>query len=288
MSKFFYLLKSGLKNLIHHRKIGIVLIITMVIIISLNLFLLLFYNNMKSAIKNLNKNIRIEVIFSKEVTTEEVNEVINFARKNKDVDIKEIIYNDAKENLKNFIESSETIKKIYPLIDENPLPPTLLIKVSSNYRTLKNIELFVRDLKNFKTEEILYPRDWFSNIFKISQWVELGTIGLIVIFLIVSYILWMNIFKVALFSVQKEIEIMEIVGGTKLYIRTPFLIETFIYTVISFLISYGIVNYVFVGISKVLDNLVFLNQDQIIFPLLISVLITVSGTERAITGFIKK
>ncbi|HMA69139.1 MAG TPA: permease-like cell division protein FtsX [Candidatus Mcinerneyibacterium sp.] len=288
MSKFFYLLKSGLKNLIHHRKIGIVLIITMVIIISLNLFLLLFYNNMKTAIKNLNKNIRIEVIFSKEVTTEEVNEVINFARKNKDVDIKEIIYNDAKENLKNFIESSETIKKIYPLIDENPLPPTLLIKVSSNYRTLKNIELFVRDLKNFKTEEILYPRDWFSNIFKISQWVELGTIGLIVIFLIVSYILWMNIFKVALFSVQKEIEIMEIVGGTKLYIRTPFLIETFIYTVISFLISYGIVNYVFVGISKVLDNLVFLNQDQIIFPLLISVLITVSGTERAITGFIKK
>lgn len=288
MSKFFYLLKSGLKNLIHHRKIGIVLIITMVIIISLNLFLLLFYNNMKTAIKNLNKNIRIEVIFSKEVTTEEVNEVINFARKNKDVDIKEIIYNDAKENLKNFIESSETIKKIYPLIDENPLPPTLLIKVSSNYRTLKNIELFVRDLKNFKTEEILYPRDWFSNIFKISQWVELGTIGLIVIFLIVSYILWMNIFKVALFSVQKEIEIMEIVGGTKLYIRTPFLIETFIYTVISFLISYGIVNYVFVGISKVLDNLVFLNQDQIIFPLLISVLITISGTERAITGFIKK
>jgi len=288
MSKFFYLLKSGLKNLIHHRKIGIVLIITMVIIISLNLFLLLFYNNMKSAIKNLNKNIRIEVIFSKEVTTEEVNEVINFARKNKDVDIKEIIYNDAKENLKNFIESSETIKKIYPLIDENPLPPTLLIKVSSNYRTLKNIESFVKNLKNFKTEEILYPRDWFSNIFKISQWVELGTIGLIVIFLIVSYILWMNIFKVALFSVQKEIEIMEIVGGTKLYIRTPFLIETFIYAVVSFLISYGIVNYVFVGISKVLDNLVFLNQDQIIFPLLISVLITISGTERAITGFIKK
>src|SRR6056297_3729100 len=212
MSKFFYLLKSGLKNLIHHRKIGIVLIITMVIIISLNLFLLLFYNNMKTAIKNLNKNIRIEVIFSKEVTTEEVNEVINVARKNKDVDIKEIIYNDAKENLKNFVESSETIKKIYPLIDENPLPSTLLIKVHSNYKTMQNIELFIKDLENYNTEQILYPKDWFKNIFKISQWVEIGTIGLIILFLIVSYILWMNIFKIALYSVKKEIEIMEIVG----------------------------------------------------------------------------
>ncbi|TYB30392.1 MAG: FtsX-like permease family protein [Candidatus Mcinerneyibacterium aminivorans] len=288
MNKVFYLIKSAFSNMYHHRKVAFSLVLSLIILISANLFLLMMHNNLQNVLEVFNKNLRIELILKKDINNEDIKKNINNIKNNNLISVEEIVVNDAAENLKNFVNSSEIIEKIYPLLDKNPLPATIAIKINFNKISIENIDRFIDKIDNNTISTIIYPKEWFNKSLKIAKWSEYIAYGLIGLFFVLTYILWIHIFKVSLFSVKKEIEIMEIVGGTKTYIKTPFVIETFIYAVISFLISLGIMKYIYVGADKLFNKILFLTGEQILYAFVLTVLITLLGTEKAIGKFFKK
>ncbi len=288
MNKLFYLIKSAFVNIYHHRRIAFSLVLSLIILISINLFLLMANNNIQNILKAFNKDLRVELILKKDTGSNAISKNIKSIKDNNLISVEEIVVNDAAENLKNFVNSSKVIEKIYPLLDKNPLPPTISVKIKFNKRSIQNIDKFISRVNNDTISTIIYPEEWFSRSLRISVWSEYAAYGLIALFFILTYILWIHIFKVSLFSVKKEIEIMEIVGGTKTYIKTPFFLESIVYAVLSFVISIGILRYLYVGITKLFDNIIFLYPKQVLYAFVLTFFITLLGTEKAIGKFFKK
>lgn len=288
MNKMIYLIKSAFSNIYHHRKVAISLILSLIILISVNLFLLMVHNNLQNVLSAFNKNLRIELILKKDITNEQMKKNINNIKNNNLISVEKIIVNDAAENLENFVKSSDIIKKIYPLIDKNPLPATIAIKINFDKISIKNIDRFVKKINNKTISTIIYPKEWFNKSLKITRWSEYTAYILIAIFFVLTYILWINLFKVSLYTVKKEIEIMEIVGGTKTYIKIPFILETFVYAIVSFIVSLGIMKYIYIGVDKLFNKFIFLSWQQILYAFILTLLITLLGTEKEIGKYFKK
>ena len=71
----------------------------------------------------------------------------------------------------------------------------------------------------------------FANKIKISGYVMIG------VFAIIAGILIFNAIRIAVYTHRDEIAIMKLVGATNWFVRAPFLMETFIYSVLSVAIS---------------------------------------------------
>ncbi|MFQ5912265.1 MAG: cell division protein FtsX [Nitrospinota bacterium] len=114
-------------------------------------------------------------------------------------------------------------------LEPNPLPASLVLGLRPEKRTARfaaQLAAFVRDRKG--VEGVDYGRAWvesFERFVRELGWVIVG-IGLLLglgIVLIVS-----NTIRLALYSRREEIEIMDLVGATPSFIRSPFLVEGFL------------------------------------------------------------
>src|SRR6056297_1260029 len=142
MNKLFYLIKSAFVNIYHHRRIAFSLVLSLIILISINLFLLMANNNIQNILKEFNKDLRVELILKKDTGSNAISKNIKSIKDNNLISVEEIVVNDAAENLKNFVNSSKVIEKIYPLLDKNPLPPTISVKIKFNKKSVENIDKF--------------------------------------------------------------------------------------------------------------------------------------------------
>lgn len=111
-------------------------------------------------------------------------------------------------------------------IQAGVLPASVEIQVRKEYRRADRIRTIAERLRQFpQFEEIQYGREWvetFSTLVDILQatsWI-LGGLLLVAMVLIVS-----NTLQLTIASRKEEIEIMQFVGASPLYIRVPFYME---------------------------------------------------------------
>ncbi len=111
-------------------------------------------------------------------------------------------------------------------IQAGVLPASVEIQVKKEYRRADRIRAIAERLKQFpQFEEIQYGREWvetFSalvDILQITSWI-LGGLLLAAMILIIS-----NTLQLTIASRREEIEIMQFVGASPLYIRVPFYME---------------------------------------------------------------
>ena len=288
MTKFFFLIRLGLRNIVQHRKTSWPLILSLFVLISLNLLLLLGRANINTGLDFLTSRARLEIILRKGLSQEEVASLIGWVRDNRSVSVRNITFRDETENLNDFAAQDETLAQAVELLGENPLPPTLTVQCSLSLETLKNIEGFAGALeKRGEVLDVIYPGEWFALLFRITRGAELFFLFLLGALFLVTYILWVSIFKATLYPLKEEIEIMEIVGGTKLYIRTPFYIESLFYALLSFGGSLALFHHLFSMARIPLPGLSFIPPDDLAAAGGLTLLLALLGTEKAINRFFR-
>lgn len=150
--------------------------------------------------------------------------------------VKEVQYISKAQALETFRQKHEKDPEILESLKEigkNPLTPSLIIKPKDidQYQNLINglnqVDSDIIESKNFDDHKSLIEKiNGITN--------KIRDIGLLIsmIFVVITVLLVYNSIRVAIYTHKREIVIMRLVGASNWFVRSPFLISSFIYTII--------------------------------------------------------
>ena len=245
--------------------------ISVVISISIALFLFGLFSFIIYNIKNVSDNFKESLIMS-----------IYLDEKANKVDINQLknslLYSNYVKKL-DFISKDEAVSIMKTEFGEdfinelgyNPLVNSFDVNLVSNYVKTNSIDSLAKIIKN-KTivNDIQYDNDLVSimnsNIKKLSVWI----IPITIILMIISILIINSSIKLSIYSKRFTIKTMQLVGATKQFIRKPFIIKNItlgLYSsIISIILLYLIINYIDQKIS-------FINLLDDIFIIYLSIII---------------
>lgn len=145
---------------------------------------------------------------------------------------------------------------------QNPLPASLYVTAKSiqDYEKISSIveKPEYKSLVNFDQNENSFKsqKERIYKILEISNTAKRFVFILQVLFFLVSIIIILNTIQIIVHNRKNEIKIMKLVGASKSFITTPFVIEGIVYGVVGVIL--GLLLYF------LLLNLIYLNLNQIL------------------------
>lgn len=157
---------------------------------------------------------------------------------------------EAREELKKNVPE---LRDVFSVIEENPLPASLRIKVKSP-EMLASVSDKMKKENGLLIEEVTYGGESANAFLKASKKFRESSIFILALFIIASVIVIAATIRLAVYSRSGEIEIMRLVGATDWYIKWPYILEGIILGVVSGLLAtmaiLFIKNGVFLELSK--------------------------------------
>lgn len=237
---FYRITKSGVTNL--RRNIWLAgastLIMTITLII-LSVLSLLFIITSYS-VKSIQERVDISAYFKSDVSESEIISVRDNLKK--DARIKSIDYVSSEQAQSDFTkrhQGDDLIIQSLGELTENPFPATLQIKANN----LDDYTAIAESLENGQYKEKIEEINFEDNRVIIERLNSLLkfiiTFGLIlmVVFCMIAVLVIFNTIALTIYNRREEVEIMRLVGATNWYIRGPFIVEAFMYSIIAAIIT---------------------------------------------------
>ena len=187
-------------------------------------------------ISSLGDRVDIAVYFKPATTDEALLLARQQIQQIEDVKTVEVVFaDDALEFFKNKHQNDEVVQKALDELEENPLGPVLQVYANdiNVYRSVLE-DLNKIDFQNtvddidFQDRSVLIER-----LTNITQKTELVITILSSFFILISVLVVFNTIRLGIYAHKEEIMIMKLVGATNWFTGIPFIIEGFIYALIS-------------------------------------------------------
>jgi cell division transport system permease protein len=187
-----------------------------------------------AAVKSIKEKIDINIFLSS--TSKEEDILALKSRISNIQNVKDVVYISQEQALASFKEkhrSDPDIMEALQEIGKNPLSPTLVIKPSDTLHyneiisSMDSINDPIIESKNFDDHKFILDK-----INSITD--KVSKVGIIIssIFIVITILLVYNSIRVAIYTHRREIGIMRLVGASHWFIRLPFLISSFLYTLV--------------------------------------------------------
>jgi cell division transport system permease protein len=135
---------------------------------------------------------------------------------------------------------------IYKVLNFNPLPPSVKISLQSGYRTLAAATTIYDAVRSIGgVEDVIYRKDLLEMLDRRAVSLLWLMFGIGVFVTISSVFLVANTIRLAIYSKRTIIRTMKLIGATRGFIRTPFIIEGLIQGFIGGCASAGVVFLIF-------------------------------------------
>lgn len=134
-------------------------------------------------------------------------------------------------------------------LGENPLPASILIKVSSIEDATKVSE-FAGGLEG--VEDVQYYQETVEKLTLVTNGLQIGALAVMAFLIVVCVVVVSNTIKLTVFARAREIRIMKYVGATNWFIRGPFMAEGIIIGIIAALVASGLMTLLY---SKVVSTI---------------------------------
>ncbi|MRR10999.1 ABC transporter permease [bacterium] len=189
-------------------------------------------------VQSVEDKVSLQIFLADGATTEDVQALQAFVKSDALVDTVE--YTSKDEALAKFKEQMASSEEIIKQIESNPLPASLdvTLKDSRNVEALaekvKASALFtkVADRPDEPEESLKYGQQIVRKLFAFTRIIRIIEIVFIAMLAVVSLIFINNTIRLAIYARRKEIGIMRLVGASNWFIRTPFLLEGMIQSMI--------------------------------------------------------
>ncbi len=237
-------------------------------LLSMGTFVIVGYN-VNRLVKMVKEKIEIEVFIKEGLTSAQIDSLKKIVKSFDEVE--DVIYISKEEAARIF--ESEFGENIFNLLDFNPLPASIRIKLKERFRTSHGVESLIGKLRKIRDfEDVKYRRLLLRIIerrFQILSWAFLG--GGVLLSLI-SVLLIVNTIRLSIYAKRKLIKIMQLVGATRGFIMLPFLIQGLLQGLIAGILStmliYMIVKIIIPQLPD--DVLSSVNVPNLFFPALVS------------------
>jgi cell division transport system permease protein len=140
--------------------------------------------------------------------------------------IEKVKYVSKADALKELRTSLKDAEYILEGLNENPLPASIEIRFKKEAVGPESVKAFVNSLKKIEgIEDVQYGERFLLSIHSLKTAVE--TIGLILTMVTISGIIFIcySTVKILFYRRKEEIETLKLLGATRTFIRTPFVIE---------------------------------------------------------------
>lgn len=195
------------------------------------------------AIQAVNKQIDVSLYFANNATEDDINEIKKVVQSFPEV--VEIKYLNRDEVLANFRAEHRDNAEIIASLDElgeNPLGPTMVVRT----RAPEDYEKIIKAVSVPEYEEIIEAKTFadtkvvIDRIQTITTQVKRFTSGITILFTIIAFLIIFNTIRVAIYTQRIEISIKKLVGATNWFVRGPYVVESLLFSVISTLVTTGI------------------------------------------------
>ena len=175
----------------------------------------------------------------------------------------------------------------------NPLLSTVDVYLKADYANNKSIDTLKANLsKNPVVKEVIYQSSLIDMVNKNINTIGLIVLGFAAILLVISIALINNTIRLAIFSQRFLIKSMQLVGATKNFIRTPFILLAMLHGLIASFIAIIILLGLLYYAQKEIPEIVILrNYTEFGFVLLFlvgtGILITALSTTFAVSKYLR-
>lgn len=219
-----YFFSRALTNIRQNIFVNVVTVgtITLALLI-VSLFLLVFVN-LENAAENWSERVQVTVYFDHELTQQEQSALRSAITAIPGTS--KIAYVSRDEALKRFKGRLRGQETLLEGVRSEVLPTSLEITLKQSHRETRGVESYVASLKRISgISEVQYGEEWvrrfntFLNFMRLLG-ALLGGFLVVAVLFIVS-----NTIKLTIYARRDELEVMSLVGATRLFIKAPFLIE---------------------------------------------------------------
>lgn len=289
-SSLRYLIREGFRNIWQNRFMAIASIGVLISCLLLTGFAYLVFANIDHAFKWVYGQ-NVVVVFADPGATQEETAVIG-----------EQIRQVANVATVTYVSKEETLEKLKDDLpantyeemqgENNPLQDSYVVSL----RDLAELDATLMQLKKIsRVEDVTYDGNIAQMLTKINQVVLAVGGWIIVMLLLVSLFIIANTIKLTVYNRRLEIYIMKSVGATNGFIRFPFVIEGMVLGLVSGLVSFGLIAYIYDKLAGLFTfgvsfkPLNFSNVWGVVFAgfLVIGIVTGIAGSAISMTKYLK-
>lgn len=221
-TKYFFV--RAIANIRQNIFVNILTVGTITLALLLLSFFLLVYVNLAGLADNWSKRVQVIVYFEQELPAQEFGALK--ARVKALPGTSEITYISKEDAMKRFRSRLKGQESLLDGVSTEVLPASIEISLKSENRDSETVESYVTSLKKIPgIGEVQYGEEWVRRFTTFMNFIRLvgallGGFLLLAVVFIVS-----NTIKLTIYARQQELELLGLVGATRLFIRAPFLIE---------------------------------------------------------------
>lgn len=217
MMSFKYIMRDTMRLLTRHWGLSLLTLVTAVSLFFLLASSALFSLNVRHFVSEVEDDLVISVFIK------EGEDASNLVANLQDVDfIKDIRVIPPEKGLEQLKAKIGSQARAVTLLGENPLPWSVEIQVTRS----AFINPLVRDLLSFPdVEDVVYAGHLAEKLTKVSAVLNRLSLSVLMLAIIITALVLYNTVKIALYTREKEIGIMLLVGATQTYIALPFVLQ---------------------------------------------------------------
>ena len=258
MTTLKYILRDMWRLMVHHWVLGLLTLITAGVMLWILGVTTLFSLNLENLLSRLESELVVQAYLIKDNTLD----IDKVAQK---IQSLEYVYAmkiySPSDSLAKLQEKMGSQSRALEMLGENPIPFNFEIHV----HRAEDVEHLVDELNAMpEVEDVVYAGLVVKRISALSRISSRVALVMFILSVIITALVVYNTIHISLYSRREEIGIMYLVGATRAYIATPFVLEGTLLSLIGALIAAGgIIGAYFPGITMIQANLPFLRASLI-------------------------
>ncbi len=222
MSKLIYLLYEGIRNLWRHKLTTFTAIGSVFFSLLIIGIFIIVQQNSHQLIDYVRSEYRIEVFFEDHVNNEDAQLIVDQI---KELDgVQSIAIVTKEDALK--IYQDQFDENLIDILGYNPLPNSAVINIDKHGNSEVDVEPLITNLEKISNvNEVVYEGTlirrveyFYKTIVKIISYIAIGL-------LVITIIVISNTVKLSVYAKRDLIQNLKSIGATKMFIKTPFIIE---------------------------------------------------------------
>lgn len=151
----------------------------------------------------------------------------------KDARVKSVTYTTKEQALEEFAQTMSESPELVDQLETNPLPASFDVDLKTPQDVIAVVEMIkaepsfaaVADRPEDPEKSLKYGQQIVNRLFAFTRILRIVGVVFIVMLAVISLIFINNTIRLAIYSRRKEIGIMRLVGASNWFIRTPFMLE---------------------------------------------------------------
>ena len=184
----------------------------------------LLLRNMEELLDQFGDDLRVTAYLESEVSGEALRALQDRARQIPGVEDVEAVSQD--QALERFRASVGSASTLLDGLEINPLPASLEISLSDDRRSAEGMEAVANAIEGLAgVESLSSGRDWVEGYLRAVALVRGVGLGLGIILALATLLIVANTIRLGIFARRDELEILSLVGASRAFVQTPFLLE---------------------------------------------------------------